>query len=373
MNIAVNARMLTQWKPGGIKRYAQETLKRITQKHPEHRFLFIVDRPFPDRGNYPDNVAVARTFPSFHPLLWYPWFELAVPRLIKRFGADMFLSLDGYASLSIEIPTVTVIHDLSFYHHPQDMPRLIRNYYNKFFPQFARKAQMIATISEYSKRDICNIYGEPADKITVTFCGAGDAFRPLPEEEKIKIRAKISGGAPYFLSVGSLHPRKNLVRLIEAFEKFKCRTQALTKLILVGPSLFKPGDVFEARRRSACKEDIIFLGELPDEQIPRIYGGAQAFLFVSYFEGFGIPALEAMKCDIPVVAAARTSLPEVCGDAARLVDPFSVDEIAEAMRDVCFNEALRNHLIESGRSRREFFNWDKTADILWDTVERSLS
>lgn len=372
MKIAINARMLTQRKPGGIARYAQETLKRITDRHREHDFLFIVDRPFPKRNAYPENITVVRTFPSFHWLLWYPWFEWAVPRILKNFKADLFLSPDGYCCLSTTVPTVAVIHDLNFHHNPGDMPALISRYYNHFFPRFAKKAKTIATVSEYSKSDIVNLYGEQSGKIKVTYCGAGEDFCPLPEDEIRKVREEITGGAPYFLSVGALHPRKNLARLIEAFEKFKRETADRTKLVLVGPLLFKTGDVFKTWQRISHKKDVIFPGTVSDAQLKRIYGGARAFVFVSYFEGFGMPALESMGCEVPVVAADRTSLPEVCGDAALLVDPFSVDAIAEAMKSICFDESLRKNLVEKGRARKKNFNWDKTAELLWEAVERSL-
>ncbi|PKN53647.1 MAG: glycosyltransferase family 1 protein [Deltaproteobacteria bacterium HGW-Deltaproteobacteria-13] len=373
MKIAVNARMLTQRNPGGIARYAHETLKRITDRHREHEFLFIVDRPFPGRDAYPGNVAVVRTFPSFHLLLWYPWFELSVPRILKKFEADLFLSPDGYCCLSTAVPTAVVIHDLNFHHNPEDMPVLISRYYNHFFPRFAKKAKTIATVSEYSKRDIVNLYGVPPEKIIVTYCGAGETFCPLPEEEIRKVREEITGGAPYFLSVGAIHPRKNLVRLIEAFEKFKIETADRTKLVLVGPLLFKTGEVFKAWRRISHKEDVIFPGVVSEAQLRRIYSGAHAFMFVSCFEGFGMPALESMGCEVPVVAAAGTSLPEVCGDAALLVDPFSVDAITGAMKSICFDETLRKNLVEKGKARIKFFDWDKTAGLLWEAIERSVS
>lgn len=372
MKIAVNARMLTQWKPGGLVNYAHETLTRMTRRHREHEFLFIVDRPFANRAGYPANVSVATAFPSFHPVLWYPWFEMAVPGMLKKFGADLFMSPDGFVSLSADVPTVAVIHDLNFHHHPEDLPFLISRYYNHYFPLYAKKARTIATVSEFTKQDIVHRYGLPPEKIIVTHCGTPAAFCPLPEEETKKVQAEITGGAPYFLSVGALHPRKNLVRLIEAFEKFKTDTGSPIKLVVAGPHLFKTKNIFEARRKIRHKNDVIFLGSVPEGQLGKLYGGAHALMFVSYFEGFGIPALEAMSCDVPVVVGNRTSLPEICGDAAVLVDPFSVEAIASAMRSVSLDTNLRASLIEKGRIQKNKFSWDKTADLLWEAIERSL-
>lgn len=372
MKIAVNARMLTQRKPGGIKNYAHETLKRITLRHREHEFLFIVDRTFPGRTDFPAHVNFTQAFPSFHPLLWYPWFEIALPGIMRKYGADLLLSPDGFACLSSEVPTVAVIHDLNFHHYPKDMPFGVSRYYRRFFPQYAKKATTIATVSEYSKRDIVNLYGESPEKIVVTHCGVSEAFYPLPEEEQEKVRNEITGGAPYLLSVGALHPRKNPVRLIEAFEKIKMETGAQIKLVFAGPRLFETKGLSRTWQRISHKSDVLFLGTVAEEQLKRIYGAAYALMFVSYFEGFGMPALEAMGCEVPVVSGDRTSLPEICGDAALFVDPFSVDAIAGAMKSICFDETLRKNLIEKGKTRKKFFNWDKTADILWEAVERSL-
>ena len=372
MRIAVNARMLTQRKPGGIGKYSYETLRRITDRHREHEFLFIVDRPFRGRGAFPGNVAVARTFPSFHPLLWYPWFEWAVPLILGKFRADLFISTDGFASLSTAVPTVVAIHDLNFHHNPKDLPLLHSRYFNHFFPKYARKAKAIVTASEYSKRDIVSLYGEPPEKITVTWNGASEIFRPLAEKERENARRGLTGGAPYFLSVGLLHPRKNLVRLIEAFEKFRKESPSAVKLVLAGPRMFKTAEIFRVWNRMSHREDVLFLGTVPEERLARIYSGACALLFVSTFEGFGIPILEAMNCDVPVVASDRTALPEVSGNAAIFVNPYSVEAIAGAMKAVFFDKTLRRTVVEKGRERKTLFNWDRTAGLLWEAVEGCL-
>ena len=364
--------MLSQWKPGGIARYSYETLKRITERHSEHMFIFIVDRHFPRKHLFPGNVEVVRTFPSFHPVLWYPWFEAAVPQILKKHKADLFLSTDGFTSLSTNVPAVLAMHDLSFCYYPKDIPALQSRYYNYFFPKYSEKAKVLATVSEHSKKDIVNLYHQQPNKITVTYEGISEGFRPLREMEKDKVRQELTGGAPYFLYVGSLHPRKNLVRLIEAFEKFKEDTPSETKLVLAGPRMFKTADIFNKWNRMRHKGDVLFTGIVSQERLPKIYGGALALVFVSYFEGFGIPILEAMHCDVPVIASDRTAMPEVCGDAAYLVDPFSVDAIAAAMKAVFLDKPLRSTLVKRGRGQRGRFSWDRTADLLWGCMERAM-
>jgi len=365
--------MLSQHKPGGTVTYSRETLRRITAMHPEHQFLFIVDRPFSKKNLFPDNVTVFRLFPSVHPLLFYPWFEWAVPYVLKRFKADIFLSTDGFTSLSTTVPSVIVIHDLGFCHYPMDLPFFHRHYYNRFFPMYARRASAIATVSEYSKKDIVSLYSQPPEKVVVTYNAVSDEFAPLSETQKKAARQEFAGGSPYLLHVGLLHPRKNIVRLIEAFDKFRQENTSDAKLILAGPKLFKTGDLFQTWNRIIHKNEIHFLGTVPQETLLRLYGGARALVNVSYFEGFGIPVLEAMACDVPVVASNRTALPEVCGDAALLIDPRSVEAIAEAMKAVFFDEDLRRSLLDRQRQRKKLFSWEKTADLLWQTLERALS
>jgi glycosyltransferase involved in cell wall biosynthesis len=372
MRIAVNARMLSQWTPGGIVTYSYETLRRITDQHPEHTFIFIVDRPFPGKCHFPDNVAEVRTFPSFHPILWYPWFEVAVPKILKKHKADLFLSTDGFTSLYTNVPAVVVMHDLNFCYYPKDLPVLHSRYFNYFFPKYSEKAKVLATVSEHSKKDLVNLYHQQSQKITVTYCGCSEGFRPLQEIEKEKVRQGLTGGAQYFLYIGSFHPRKNLVRLIEAFEKFREDIPSKTKLVLAGHTMFKTADISQTLNRMKHKKDILFTGIVSQEKLAKIYGGALALVFVSSFEGFGIPILEAMNCDLPVIASDRTAMPEVCGDAAYLVDPFSVDAIAGAMKAIFLDETLRSTLVERGRKRKGHFSWDRTADLLWECMERAM-
>ncbi len=369
MRIAVNARMLTQRKPGGIKTYALEVLKRITSAHLEHEFIFIVDRPFSAKNIFSSNVNIVTCFPSVHPLLWFVWFEFAVPRILKKYHADIFLSLDGYASLSCSNPTVIAIHDLNFLHKPEELPRLVSAYYNYFFPKYARKATSILTVSQYSCQDIIDSYKIDKAKITVTGAAASREFFSFPPTERKKAQKTWAEEMPYFLTVGTIHPRKNPVRLIYAFEQFKKKTNSPAKLIFAGPKLFRKSGLLRLKKTIAYWNDIIFLGTVSQEQLIQLYNGAIALLFVSKFEGFGIPALEAMHCDIPVVASNCTSLPEVCGDAALLVDPFSVDSICDAMESIYNDEPMRKRLIRAGKHRREMFSWDKTAEIVWKTVE----
>ncbi|MFM2286629.1 MAG: hypothetical protein RLZZ543_2126, partial [Bacteroidota bacterium] len=235
MRIAVNTRLLLSGKLEGIGWYTFETLRRITTQHPEHEFLFIFDRPFSKEFLFAPNVkAVYAGPPTRHIFLFFPWFEFQVPRILRKYKADVFLSPDGQLSLLSKVPQIAVIHDLNFHHHPEQLPPLVRWYYNTFFPRYARKAKRIATVSEYTKQDIVNSYGIDATSIDVTLNGCNERFRPLTEEEHSSTRNKYTANESYFLFVGLIIPRKNLIRLMQAFDQFKKASKSPMKLLVVG-------------------------------------------------------------------------------------------------------------------------------------------
>ena len=177
MKIAVNTRLLLPDKLEGIGWVAFETLKRITQAHPEHEFYFIFDRKWDERFIFSDNIIPIVAKPQArHPFLYYLWFEWSIPRILKKIKADVFLSPDAYLSLKTNVKSIAVFHDLNFEHYPEDLPFLERKYYCYFFPRYARKAAQIVTVSQFSKKDIMNLYDVPSEKISVVYNGANEEF-----------------------------------------------------------------------------------------------------------------------------------------------------------------------------------------------------
>ncbi len=369
MRIVVNTRLLIENKLDGIGWFTYETLKRIVKKHPEHQFYFLFDRKFSDEFIFSKNVIpVVLNPPARHPVLWFLWFEVSVKKFLKRINADLFLSPDGYLSLSSNVEQIAVIHDINFVHRPEDLPFFTRKYYNWFFSKFAKKAVRIATVSEYSKQDISSRFDIAKDKITVVYNGSNEIYKPVSEEIKIKIKEEYAEGKPYFIFIGTLHPRKNIARLFAAFNKFKKETGSDFKLVIVGTKMFMTDDIDKVYSESEFKNDIIFTGRLNPEDLHFVLASAFAMTFVPLFEGFGIPLIEAMSCGVPVIASNTTSLPEVAGDAALFVNPFDINDIKNAMVKIVDDSFLRNNLIEKGNIRKETFSWDKTADKLWDVV-----
>ncbi|MCR4849153.1 MAG: glycosyltransferase family 4 protein [Bacteroidales bacterium] len=371
MRIAVNTRLLLKGKLEGIGWVAYETLKRIVLAHPEVEFYFIFDRKPDPLFLFAANVKPVVLFPQArHPFLFIWFFELSVPSALRRIKADLFYSPDGYLSLRTKVPQVVEFHDLNFEHFPGDMPKIHLWHYKKFFPKFARKAKRIVTVSEFSKQDIVDCYGVGPNKIDVAYNGVNETFKPLSEAEKKIVRAHYSFGHPYFMFVGSLHPRKNLARLFTAFDRFKQRSKNDVRLVIVGEKRWWTEPIQQAFEAMSCKEDVMFVGRLSAEDLHKVTAAALASVYVSYFEGFGIPILEAFRCDTPVITSNVTSMPEVAQDAALLVDPFDEDSIAEGMVKMLDAE-VRNDLIEKGRRRVQDFSWDHAATVIWNSMMES--
>lgn len=374
MNIAVNTRLLLKNKLDGIGWFTYETLSRITRQHPEHNFIFLFDRKYSEEFIFSNNITPIVIHPQArHPFLWYWWFEWSVTRAMEKCKADLFLSQDGYLSLSTKVKSINVIHDINFEHFPKDLPLLVRNYYKFYYPKFAKKAVRIATVSQFSKNDIVNKYHVDPDKIDVVYNGANESFKPISDEEKQLCRKKYTNNAPFFLFIGALHPRKNLTNLFLAFNSFKKNSIATnTKLLIVGKKKWWTKEMQLAYRGMQFKSEVIFIDRLSGIELNNVIASALALIYVSNFEGFGIPVLEAMYCETPVITSNVTSMPEIGGDAVLLVDPASTDSITNAMMKVAKDKKLREELVKKGKIQRQKFSWDKTSDLLWECIEKII-
>lgn len=369
MRIGVNTRLLLKNKLEGIGWFTYQTLERMVHLHPEHEFYFFFDREYDESFVFSSNVTPVVIPPQArHPVLFSMWFECTLPYALKKYKIDVFLSPDGYCSLRTKVPTCLVIHDLAFEHYPEHLKFADRKYWQYFQPKFADKAKRIVTVSEYSKKDINKQYGIDINKIDVACNGVHDAYQPLDWETKEQVKQAYADGCEYFVFAGALHPRKNILNLLHAFVAFKKMQQSDMKLVLVGRFAWKYEEVLEMKENMPYKEDVKWVGYKNVDELSKIIGGAYAIVYASLFEGFGIPILEALKCNVPAIVANTSSMPEVAGDAALLVNPQDVDDIANKMEQLYKDETLRAKLIAAAPEQTKKYTWDKAAAVLWDNI-----
>lgn len=370
--ILVNTRFLIKDKLEGIGRFTYETLKRLTLRHPEHQFFFLFDRQWDPEFVFADNVFPIKIGPQArHPLLWYWWFEHSVPNVIRKVKPDVFLSTDGFTTFKTEVKKVTVFHDLAFEHYPKDVSNMVRFYYKSFTPGYTQVSDKIATVSQASKDDLVKTYNIDEHKIDVVYNGASDYLTPISEEEKNRIKSRFTDGNEYFCFVGALQPRKNVGNLFKAFDNFKKGDNRDVKLVIVGRKAWKSDEIFKTYESMKFKNDVIFTGHLKHEELKGVYGASIGLVYIPYFEGFGIPIIEAQQCGCPVITSNVSCMPEVAGAGALLVDPFNVDEIVQAMINLQDTDR-KVELIDYGYMNCERFSWDKTAEKLWQTIEQVL-
>lgn len=341
----------------------------LVKKHPEHEFIFFFDRDFDTEFLFASNIKGVKLFPpARHAFLFVWFFEWSIYRALIKHKADLYISCDGFLSLRSKVPQIAVIHDLSFEHNPEDLHFFSRQYYKFFFPRFARKAKHILTVSEFSKKDIVERYEIQPDKITVVYNGASSNFTPIGEEFKTAVRMKFSESHDYFVYVGALQPRKNIARLLLAFDAFKEGNPNSCKLVIVGRMAWKTESIEEAFAAMKFKDDVLFTGRISDEDLTKVLASAIALVYIPYLEGFGIPILESMQCGTPVITSNISAMPEVAGDAGLLINPFDVNEIKQAFTSMYFDAALREQLLQKCVDQSKKFSWEKTADCVWKAI-----
>lgn len=286
------------------------------------------------------------------------WMQAAVPRVARRERFDLVHFTNSTAPVALATPYVTTIHDLSLVRFPETHPARRRLYQGTLLGHSARRARRVITISEASARDVVELLGVPPSRVAVTPLAADERFRPAAAHEVAAARARHGLDGRYVLYVGNVEPRKNLVRLVDAFER---AAPPDATLAIAGGLAWLSSKV--ERRVAAYRGPgaVRLLGYVADEDLPALYSGAEAFAYVSLWEGFGLPVLEAMACGTPVVASRVASIEEVAGGAALLADPLDVDEIAGALATALGDAGARERLAAAGLARAAEFSWAESA------------
>lgn len=374
MRIAVNTRFIVTGQLEGYGYFTKEVFFLLAHNHPEHQFIFFFDRPFDTSLVFPKNVTPVVVPPKArHALSFRWWFDVKIPLALKKYKADVFVSPDGFCSLITKVPQVVVIHDLAFIHHPKFIPTIHRIFYKRYTPLFLKKASVVATVSEFSKNDIIDQYHVDEQKIINVSSAAKTIFQPVEWDEKEAIKTEYADGCEYFVFVGGIHPRKNLLNLLKAFSLFKKRQRSNMKLLVAGRMAWDYDKITEKMETYKFRQDVKLLGYMGEAALAKLVAAAYALVFPSYFEGFGVPILEAMQSHVPVITSNTSSMTEIGEEAALYADPTDAADIADQMKRIFTNENLRSQLVEKGKLVAAKYSWQRTSELMWQAIQQAVS
>lgn len=360
MRIAIDAHSVGTGL-GGNESYATNLIEALAEIDAVNQYtLYVTRREARERfKNRWPNFYVRATLPHT-PLIRIP---VTLSAELRRNPVDV-LHVQYTCPPFVPCPVVVSIHDLSFEHLPQTFKRRSRTQLRLTVRRSARKAAQVIALSEYGRSDIINTYEVSPEKVSVIPLAAPDHFAPVEDEKELeRVRQTYGLAKDYILCVGAIQPRKNLSRLIAAYSRLRrARPESkLPQLVLVGKFAWLYAETLRTIKELELSNSVILTGYVPQADLPALYSGALCFVYPSYFEGFGLPPLEAMKCGAPVVVGNKTSLPEIVGDAGVLVDPFDVDDIAAAIEKVVCDSNFRAQLRVKGLERSQLFDWRETA------------
>jgi len=357
---ALDAHMIGQRETGN-ERYTLNLIAALARVDAENHYLLLVTDPAPLQRlvKLPSHFEIVpvRAAANVPRLAW------GIPRVCQRRGAQV-LHVSYTAPLWTPCPAVVTVHDISYEFFPQFFSPRDRLLLSVTVPLSCRRAARVIAVSERTRRDLVQRYGLPAAKIRVVYEAADERFlAPIAAEDVARVRARHAAGRRYILAVGNLQPRKNLVRLVDAFAALIASGSVAEDVVLViaGQAHWRGSEVFERVRNRGLQERVYFPGYVADEDLPPLYRGALVFVHPALYEGFGLPPLEAMACGAPVICSNGGALPEVVGDAALLFEPQDTGSLVQALRDLLADEERRQALASAGQARAAQFSWERAA------------
>jgi len=356
MRIGIDAR-LVYYSQAGISQYILRLIQGLAESDRENEFIILQSRKdkhlIVDRPNF---KRVSLWTPSHHRLEQY-----ALRVEISGLNLDVLHSPDFIPPFHCRCKSIITIHDLAFLLYPHFLTKDSARYYSQIDEAVKRTDHIIA-VSESTKQDTIRLLGAPEHKITVIYESANPIYRPVKDREILEqTKSKYDVTGDFILFVSTIEPRKNLPTLLKAYKQLLDSYRAGVKLVVVGRRGWLSEEVFTLIDELKLTNDVLFLDRVPIKDLLHLYNAAQLLVQPSFYEGFGLPPLEAMACGTPVVVSNVSSLPEVVGDAGLLVDPEDVSELAVAIWRVLTDEALREDLIAKGFKRAQCFSWEKTA------------
>lgn len=367
----------------GIGRYTRGLVRALAELDRRHEYVLFVTggkghgleaRTFDVRSEMPDNFQIRRA-PLSDRLWAVVWHRMGIPLPVEVFtgSVDLFHSPD-YLLPPLRVGRrVVTIHDLSFLRYPEGAEPSLRRYLIRAVPDAVRRANLVLADSQNTKRDVIELLEVAPDTVEVLYPGVDDKFRPVGNEQALdRVRDLYGLTFPFILSVGTLEPRKNLGLLIHAYGTLRKMGNLPHKLVVAGRKGWLYDGVFRKVDQLSLGDDVVYLGYVPDEDLPKLYNLAEVFVFPSLYEGFGLPPLEAMACGTPVITSESSSLPEVVGEAGLMVPADDRKALAEAMRELLSDRSLRDKLARRGVRQARKFTWQAAGQRVLAIYERLL-
>ena len=352
----------------GIGNYTLEVMRHMVAQHPDDEFHFFFDRKYDPKFLFAPNVVPHVIWPQArHPLLWTLWFDHMLTRKLAELKPDVFFSPEAFLSKKSDVPTVMTVHDLAYLPFPEGTQKSHLQYLKKQVPLFLKRADRISCVSAFTQSHLLEHFPQYADKCTVHHNGLSKGFTPISEEVRRAVKLKYTDGKPYFLYLGAIHPRKNILRLLRAFEGVKKDKSIAHKLVLAGRFSWDNDTLNKAIEASQYREDILLLDHIVTERFD-LMGAADVFCYPSLFEGFGLPVLEAMSCGVPVITSKNSAMEEVGGQHVLTVDPLDTDTIQAQMSRIIRDPLLAQKLSKQGQNRAQDFKWSSTAEGIYQLL-----
>ncbi|HQW84784.1 MAG TPA: glycosyltransferase family 1 protein [Ferruginibacter sp.] len=371
MNIAVNTRLQKTQQPQGYENFVFNLLEKLTEKFPQHRFIYLFDNPYTGSRVFAKNVSPVVVGPiTSNSLKLQYWLNFKIPKILRRHKVDIFLSLDGICSLRTKIPQSLVVSHLAWMQQSYLQKKWVSAFYKKNIPLFLTKAKSIAAISKYVKTQIEDNYKLPVDEIDLIYPGVDENFLPLDWEKSETIREKYTDGKAYFFYSGNIDEQANYINLLKAFTFFKKRQKSNMLLLIAG----KPNEQFiKDFKTYRLKNEVKLQQNLTKEETAQLTAAAYAVIYPVLHTDYFSSLLQAMHCQVPIITSDAKAMHSICGQAAIYCNPASFEDIAQKMMLVYKDENKAKALVEAAKNLSKQYNWDIAAQTLMQWLEKTIN
>jgi glycosyltransferase involved in cell wall biosynthesis len=373
MKIVVNTRDIFKNAAENDNLFVYESFKKIAASHSNDEFIFITDKPLDVELSSLKNITQLVIETEIKKsLLWQLWYKYKLPALVKKYKADILVNANGICSWRTKIPQCVLVQNLSFLQHPQFTEKKQLRFYKKFIPASLNKAKTIVIVSQAAKETIIEKYKIDDTKINVVHVGINKLFKPIDWKEKESIKEKYAEGKEFFLFAGSADAINNLITLLKAFSFFKKRQKSNMQLLIDVTPSSQLKKFRENLQTYKYRNEVKLLENLHEEELAKITAAAYSFISASLSESTIPTVLMVMKCAAPVIVPDLPVFREICADAALYANPDSFEDMADKAMLIFKDENIRDELIKKGKQQMLLYDWDKTADLLWDTIAKTV-